>query len=239
MTDFAGRAEAFVRNNYRDAVAAFLGGSAGTGVATANSDLDILVVLPTDWAEVAFVETTTFQGQIVEAFVYGEAALDSWLEKGRADRRPVLDRLIAEGIPLTEGSRGRQLARNSKVVLADGPSVASDDERRARAYSLSGIVDDMAGTEDPGERFVMALTAWREAAELALLVDRRWLGTGKWLLRELRQTDDRFGLVRWSAATRPDTDELERAARSVLQAAGGYFQSGFIRGAKPRELRVR
>ena len=133
MTDFAERAGAFVRNNYRGAVAAFLGGNAGTGAATANSDLDILVVLPTDWAEVAFVETTTFQGQIVEAFVYGEAALDSWLEKGRADRRPVFDRLIAESIPLIEGSRGKRLARNSRVVsLTDLPWLRTTSGALAR-----------------------------------------------------------------------------------------------------------
>ena len=37
----------------------------------------------------------------MEAFVYGPEALRLWLDKGRDDRFPVLDRLIGEGVPLT------------------------------------------------------------------------------------------------------------------------------------------
>ena len=68
MTDFAARARRFVVAHYPQALAAFLGGSAASGDATDSSDLDILVVLPDEWASASFVETVTHEGQLVEAF---------------------------------------------------------------------------------------------------------------------------------------------------------------------------
>ncbi|WP_150460258.1 nucleotidyltransferase domain-containing protein [Nesterenkonia ebinurensis] len=64
-------ARSFVGVNFPQGRAAFLGGSAASGGATASSDLDILIVLPDEWSSTSFVETTTYEGQLVEAFVYG------------------------------------------------------------------------------------------------------------------------------------------------------------------------
>ena len=236
MSEFVGRARAFVAERFPSARAAFLGGSTASGHATETSDLDVLVVLPEEWADVSFVETTMFQGQLVEAFVYGRAALERWLEKGRAERRPVLDRFIAEGVALTDNAPTRALAEASRETLAAGPSALTSDELRLRAYTLSGLVDDLADSTEPGERFVILTTAWREAAELALLLDQRWLGTGKWLLRELRRTRDRFGLVEWAASSEHDVGNLLAAGHAVLDASGGYLQNGFIRGQRPPGL---
>ncbi|MFC3590614.1 nucleotidyltransferase domain-containing protein [Microbacterium barkeri] len=66
-------------------VCGVLGGSAASGRATETSDLDILVVLPGEWSTTtAFVQTTTHNGRLVEAFVYGPDALQVWLDIERA-----------------------------------------------------------------------------------------------------------------------------------------------------------
>ncbi len=153
---------------------AVLGGSAATGHATTTSDLDILIVLSDQWEEVSFVETVEHHGQLVEAFVYGREALQPWLNKGRSERRPVLDRIIAEGAPLTSGALTDDLVRKAKAALAAGPPPAEPTELRIRTYTLSAMVDDL-GTTDAGVRYVIAATAWREAAELAL---SRWSANG-------------------------------------------------------------
>ena len=235
MTDFAARAGRFVAEQFPTAEAAFLGGSAATEHATDSSDLDILVVLPGAWAGTAFVETTQFEGQLVEVFAYGRDALERWLEKGRADRRPVLDKLIGDGIPLTGGALAQSLSEDSSQVLREGPADPDQGELNARAYSLSAVLDDLVDAADSGERFVLSATTWREAAELALLVRRRWLGTGKWLLRELAIEPDEFGLVSWAAGDR-EVGDLVQVGHAVLAAAGGYVQEGFIRGERPRDL---
>lgn len=235
MTDFTARAARFVSAHFPLADAAFLGGSAATADATDSSDLDILVVLPTRWSEVAFVETTRFEGQLVEAFVYGPEALRLWLDKGRDDRFPVLDRLIGEGVPLTGGLVAQSLGDESRRVLRDGPEEPDPAALSSRVYSLSAALDDMVDATHIGERFVISSTAWREAAELALAVRRRWLGTGKWLLRELTAETDEFGLAAWAGSDH-DPSDLEQCIRAVLDAAGGYVQEPFIRGQRPSDL---
>lgn len=253
----AARAHAFVRDAFPQAEAAFLGGSTASGEATPSSDLDVLVVLPERWSPAAFVETTRTDGQLVEAFVYGPASLRVWLDKGRAERRPVLDHLIADGMPLTDNALTRELAARSREALAAGPAPADPEELRRRAYTVSAALDDLDDLADrvpdsPGpatsardpelqtiqdaETAVLSWTLWRETAELALLTDGRWLGSGKWLLRELQRHGDHDGLVAWAGAGRPDPGTLVALARRVLESAGGYLQEGYLRGYRPPGL---
>lgn len=236
-----GRALRFVQQEFPLAQAAFLGGSVATGHATTSSDLDLLVVLPERWVDTAFVETSRFEGQLVEAFVYGRGALSTWLERGRSQHRPVLDRLAAEGIPLINGPLNQELGEHCRAVLDAGPEPADPDDLARRAYSLSAHLDDLAdrddtATTDPAERAVLAWTLWREAAELSLLADRQWLGSGKWLVRELRRSGDISGLAEWVADESGDIRSLVALAERVLDRAGGYLQDGFLRGERPTDL---
>ncbi|GAB2682118.1 nucleotidyltransferase domain-containing protein [Thalassiella azotivora] len=232
MADAYAAAQDYIRQHHPRARAAFLGGSAATGTATPTSDLDVLVLLDDEARDVAYVETTTHRGWLVEAFVYSPDTVDHWLRKGRQERRPVLDSLAATGLTLTQGDEARAWAEVSRAVLAAGPPDVDAAEVDPRRYALSALVDDLEGGAAADEVYVVAATAFREAAELALLVQRRWLGSGKWLVRNLRSADD-HGLLAWAAAGGTAT-ELARICRSVLDAAGGYLQVGFIRGDHPR-----
>ncbi len=234
MTSPLSAARAFVEEHYPDAVMAFLGGSAATGTATATSDLDVLILLRDDLGDVAFVETTTHQGWLVEAFVYGPVAAEHWIRRGREERRPVLDTLAASGLILTGNAQARDWAEHARRVLAVGPGAPEPADVDRRRYGLSSLVDDLEGSGDPAESYVIAATAWREAAELALLATDRWLATGKWLIRQLRHGDD-YGLIRWAAGER-DLQELSTICRVVLDVAGGYLQHGFIRGERNFDL---
>lgn len=215
---------------------AFLGGSAAAGTANGSSDLDILIVLPDLWTDAAFVETGVFDGQIVEAFVYGPDGLISWQRRDRGVRKPVLDRLIGDGLILRGGDGAEAMAISSRRILREGPGPANPVEIRSRRYALSALLDDSADSTDQGECVVVASALWREAAELAWTIDGRWLGTGKWLLRQLRESTDRFGLGDWADQGGADIPELQRRVMEVLTAAGGYLQSGFVRGDRPAGL---
>lgn len=102
-----------------------------------------------------------------------------------------------------------------------------------RADALSALVDDVEDVRDPGTRRVVAVTTWREAAELALLSMNAWIGSGKWLLRELRASRDPFGLAEWVDSGANDDVALAAICRAVLDSVGGYLQTDFIRGEKP------
>ena len=234
MTSPLNAARSFVEERYPQAVMAFLGGSAVSGKVTATSDLDVLVLLGDEFDDVAFVETTKHRGWLVEAFVYGPAAAEHWMRRGREERRPVLDTLSANGLALIDDAPARNWADHARKVLADGPDAPDPAEVARRRYSISSLLDDLEGSYDGAERYVIAAAIWRESAELALLATGRWLATGKWLVRQLLEGDD-FGLVQWAAEDRGHR-ELMTICRAVLDIVGGYLQSGFVRGERPGNI---
>ena len=76
-SDFVRRAIVRGGASFPQARAACFGGSAASGRVAASSDLDILTMLPDEWSSTSFVETTVYEGQLVEAFDYGPQALQS------------------------------------------------------------------------------------------------------------------------------------------------------------------
>jgi hypothetical protein len=111
------------------------------------------------------------------------------------------------------------------------PGEADPVDIDLRRYALSALVDDLDGNPAPDEAYILLATAFREAGELVLLIQHRWLGSGKWLVRNLRATDNYGLLDRASGARSPR--ELANICRKVLDAAGGYLQEGFLRGERP------
>jgi len=65
----------------------------------------------------------------------------------------------------------------------------------------------------------------RETAELALLIRGNWLGSGKWLLRELRAAEP--ALAEELIEARDDPARLASLADGVLARAGGRLWAGY------------
>ena len=68
----------------------------------------------------------------MEAFVYGRSGLTFWLEKGREEARPVLDRLIAQGVSLIEGSFAARVTAASREALDAGPAPFESEQLNVR-----------------------------------------------------------------------------------------------------------
>jgi hypothetical protein len=98
-------------------------------------------------------------------------------------------------------------------------------ERDYARYGLTDLLDDLAHAVDPGEKTVIAATAWTTAAQQALAFAARWVGNGKWLLRDLRELDLELA-DRWLAAF-GDPAAIDSVAREVLDSAGGPLFDGF------------
>ena len=87
---------------------------------------------------------------------------------------------------------------------------------------LTDLIDDLAHAVDAGERIVIATALWTETARAALAFAGRWIGTGKWLLRELRELDPRLA-TEWLTAR----DSPAPFAERVLGRAGGPLFDGY------------
>ena len=95
-------------------------------------------------------------------------------------------------------------------------------ERDRLRYHLTDLLDDHRHATDAGERMVIAAALWTESARVALAVAGRWLSTGKWLLRELRDLDP-ADAARWLDAR----DDPAGFAADVLARAGGPLFDGY------------
>ena len=221
---------ALVAGRFPEAVAAFLGGSAATGARlTSTSDLDIVVVRE-DGAAV-FHETTTFQGWLVELFVHTPSSFQRYWNLDAAGRRPPLLRMCAEGVPLVSVGGGAERVRTeARRRLAAGPPPLTESEWAARRYGLSDLLDDLSDASRGPELPFIANAVLTATCEMALLAEGRWLGTGKWLARELERLD--VGLlqevtVAHAAAIAGDSRPLADIAARALAHVGGPLSIGY------------
>jgi hypothetical protein len=228
--DHAGITERFIETHFPAAATAVIAGSTARGERTASSDIDLLLIgedLFDDGSDSA-AATYAFEGEIFEVFAYTAAGFDEWAQRGIRQHRPVIVHMLVEGMPLRTGDDYAQLRARWAAALAEGPEV-DPRELEFRRYVITDVLDDLRDAVDPLERQVLAGTLFEKTAELMLLSDRRWIGTGKYLPRRLRALDrDRVDALS-SPLLRGDLALLADAVEHELARAGGRVQAGFTR----------
>lgn len=217
-------ARALVSDRFPTARAAFLGGGVLSARRTPTSDLDIVVL--TDGQPAPYRESLLWRNWPVELFVQHPTTIGAWFAKDVARRRPTLARMCTDGVILADADGTAVTVRSqARTVLAAGPPTPMPAELERRRYGLSDLLDDLAGSTDPGETAIICWNTLCESAELALVLAGRWLGSGKWLLRELRAADP--ALADQLITARDDPARLAVAAERVLARAGGRLWAGY------------
>lgn len=205
---------------------ALVTGSVVSARRTPGSDLDIVVLLPDGDPQAPHRDSLHFRGWPVELFVHDEESLAHYLAKELPGRRPSLHQMVALGVPVKGKPEERQAA--CARVLAEGPGPLAPAERDHVRYMLTDLVDDYQHAS-ADEKPVLAAVLWLQAGSAALNLADHWVGTGKWLLRELRDLDEALA-ERWLAARGDPAD----FARMVLDQAGGPLFEGYkIIGERP------
>ena len=232
-------ATAFVDGRFPTAKVAILGGSSTTRRRTEFSDLDVVVVdgsLP-----VPYRETTRAEGWLVEAFVHNDVSLAHYWRLDVDSRRPALIRMCADGrvIRGADGP-GADVQRAARLILEAGPPPLPDDQRAYRRYTLTDLLDDFLGCDDGVEQPFIVNSLVTAAAELALLSANAWLGSGKWLARELAEAHPelaaRFPSAVSAALWTDEKRPLRQLVDDILQLAGGRLAEGYrSQGTLPDE----
>jgi len=222
-------ARALVIDRFPAARAAFLGGGVLSARRTPTSDLDIVVLV--DGPPAPYRESQLWRGWPVELFVQQASTIEAWFAKDVARRRPTLARMCADGVVLIDADGiGAAVRDQAGALLAAGPPAAEPAELDSRRYSLTDLLDDLAGSTDPGETAVICWYVITGSAELALVLAGAWLGGGKWLLRELCAADPR--LADELITARDDPAGLAALAEDVLARAGGRLWAGYRQDGK-------
>lgn len=173
----------------------------------------------------------------VEVFI---SDLEGW-ERCVADevheRRPVVLHITATGVPLTTNSKTTDLQLSAQRLLARGPNPLTPAELALHRRLLTDLVDDLEDAgQGPERQFVIEAT-FRQSAELWLMRNRQWLGSGKWLARALSKKSPEL-FTELAAAVQVghqgDVSRLLSAAQVVLDEAGGSVRSDWVDPLPPR-----
>ena len=230
-------ARALVLERFPAALQAWLSGSVVIGGATSTSDLDITVLLEEGQAG---RQSLAFLGWPVEVFVHTTTSLRWFVARDVARRRPTMARLVAEGIALLPGNEGDDLRSECAAVLEAGPGPMTPETLTMARYTLTDLLDDLEGCDDPEQLDAIVVEVWRSTAELHLAGNKAWTGSGKWLVRELQHFDESEGTdtthrlqAGLHAAINGDKGPLAAASQQVLSRVGGRLWIGLEVAAPP------
>jgi hypothetical protein len=138
-------------------------------------------------------------------------------------------------ILVSEKGAAERIQEDARALLQRGPAPLTEEQIEDWRYSLTDLLDDFTGSERLDEGMFIADALAREAIDLLLLMNRQWLGSGKWVMRALTRFDP-YTAHRASAALQAyyrteDKEPLQRFALEVLQQAGGRLFEGYYRAA--------
>jgi len=223
-------AEQFIAAHFPKASTAVIGGSTSRGERTATSDIDLLLIgddlLGAD--QIGMATCLEFRGEIFEVFAYTPDGFQEWAERSIAQHRPVIVNMLVEGLAVRRGDDFDALRGTWAARLAAGPSVEAH-EFSFRRYVITDVLDDLRDATDPLEQRVLASTLFERMSELMLLSAGKWVGTGKYLPRRLRELPAQRVNALAAPFLQGDIGGFSDAVESELDAVGGRVQAGFIR----------
>ena len=223
--------EAFVAERFPAAEGVVLAGSSASGMSTPTSDLDLLLLGPESMFEhgrTSMAAAHEHAGRLVEVFAYTPSSYWTWAAREVAGHRPVILVMLRDGLALRETPEVVALRESATQTLEGGPTV-DQHALDVRRYMVSALLDDVSDALDPGERCLLLADAFRSLAELLLLAHGCWLGSGKWLLRRLREWDADVADVLSSAFANGDVGSFVWHADDLLAPLGGRLQAGMVR----------
>lgn len=237
---FLDTAKRALAKHYPGALGAFVGGSITRGEGTPTSDIDIAVLFDENFEDV-HRNSVIEEGWLIEFFVHNPKAQNYYFDKDRRRGMCVMPHLVADGIVIPEERPELLLQRErARAVIEKGPPPLSRDEQDIRRYTISALLDDLEGSDDPAVDNAVLSLLHESLGDFHLRVRGRWSGFGKSLIRSLRAEDVEFA----SAFERAFASGFAgKGMRPVIQLAaevlaphGGRLQEGY-RSAAPDDWR--
>lgn len=201
-----------------------------SGARTPTSDLDIVAVL--DGPPAPYRQTMTAHGWVVELFVHTRESLHHFFDLDAQDQRCTLARMCTGYVLRDVTDLADSIQLEAQGVIDAGPPELSVEQIDERRYHLTDLLDDFDGANDPDEIIFIAGQLIHQAGGLALASQRRWRGTGKWMVRQLNEAGgDVAGRLAQSFrafVVTGEKDELHEVVLEVLSLAGGPLTDGYV-----------
>lgn len=227
---FIAVAERFVSQHFPAATVVVLAGSTSRGARTSTSDIDLLVLGEEIFADdrTSLAATYRFEGEVFEVFAYTEAGFATWADRGFEQHRPVIVQMLLDGVAV-RGEAGRERYKEEWAAKYAAGPVLDPNEVRTRRYVITDLLDDYTDATDPMERHLLAALLYERTAELVLLTNARWIGSGKYLPRRLAEFDPDRAEALAAPLMAGDHSRFAVQVERELDRLGGRLQEGFQR----------
>ncbi|MGM9967360.1 MAG: nucleotidyltransferase domain-containing protein [Rummeliibacillus sp.] len=227
-------ASLFIDEFFPQCQGAILAGSVVRGEATDTSDLDIVIFDNKICA--SYRESLIQFGWPIEVFVHNLTSYQSYFDSDVERARPSLPRMVAEGIILKDEGIIESIKLEAIKLLDKGPAEWSIETINFKRYFLTDTLDDFIGCTNRAEELFIANHLAELASEFVLRTNRQWIGSSKWIVRALKQYDQKFtnrfmdafdGFYRTG-----EKENVIKIVEEILVPFGGTLFEGFSLGKK-------
>jgi predicted nucleotidyltransferase len=229
----------FVAVRYPNASAALLAGSASRGEATPASDYDV-VLLFDKLPEGAWREMVSFEDHDFEVFAHDLETLSYFLREVEIiSGKPVLAKMIAEGLPIASPSTAI-IATAKQMALAtlqSGPPPLDKAAFELRRYAITDLAQALSAQRDEAIVLAIGTSLYTALAEFFLRTASQWNATGKAIPNALTAIDpktaDQFANAFSSLFKTGNTSAVQTLVDTILAPHGGRMRAGFKQQAPP------
>jgi hypothetical protein len=225
-------AEQFTLRHFPNCHGALLAGSVVRGEATETSDLDIVIFDKN--LKTAYRESVIEFGWNIEVFVHNLTSYKEFFKSDCERARPSLPKMVSEGIVLKDCGILDLIKHEAIELLDRGPEEWSADTIKVKRYFISDALDDLIGSNNRAEEIFIANTLAEFVSEFVLRTNRQWIGTSKWIVRSLRNYDEKFAghfvEVFDTFYKTGDKNKVIEMVDEILKPFGGRLFQGFSLG---------
>lgn len=225
-------AELFTSKHFPNCHGALLAGSVVRGEATETSDLDIVIFDKN--LKSAYRESVIDFGWNIEVFVHNLSSYKEFFKSDSKRARPSLPKMVSEGIVIIDSGIIESIKQEANDLLEKGPEEWSAETIKIKRYFITDSLDDFIGSTNRAEEIFIANTLAELVSEFVLRTNRKWIGTSKWVVRSLRNYDEKFAdhFVEAfdSFYKTSDKNKIIVMVDEILQPFGGRLFRGFSLG---------
>jgi hypothetical protein len=227
-------ANQFIKKYFPNCQGALLAGSVVRGEATETSDLDI-VIFDNNLAS-SYRESLIDFGWAIEVFAHNLISYKQFFDQDVKRARPSLPRMVSEGIVLKDNGIIESIKKEADSILAKGPEEWTTETINTKRYFITDALDDFIGCSSRAEEIFIANTLAELVSEFVLRTNRKWIGASKWVVRALRQHDEKFAVQFVMAFDfyyrTGEKQQIINLVDPVLLPFGGRLFEGFSLGKK-------
>ncbi|MGG0664272.1 nucleotidyltransferase domain-containing protein [Viridibacillus arvi] len=225
-------AHQFINKYFPNCQGAVLAGSVVRGEGTDTSDLDIVVFDSS--LNSSYRESLIEFDWPIEVFVHNLTSYKYFFELDYKAAKPSMQRMLWEGIILKDEGNIQPIKREAKEILDKGPERWSEEIITTKRYFITDVLDDFIGCENRAEEIFIANALAELIHEFVLRTNDQWIGSSKWIIRALKNYDEKFTEVFVDAFDAyyktAEKSKVIHLSEMVIEPYGGRLFDGFSMG---------